>query len=131
MRILQSASTATRSTLPAAQLRCQYLRLHRHHDNDTFLGWWRKAPAQECGVAGAYLNCDEAGAPWAAIHAVSRSVAKLAMFQLQDVLGLDSEHRMNTPGQGAVLDWRFTWDMVAPKPGRGWRASAPSLGGRR
>ena len=87
------------------------------HDNDTFLGWWRKAPAQERAVAGVYLNCDEAGAPWAAIHAVSRSVAKLAMFQLQDVLGLDSEHRMNTPGKEQCWTWRFTWDMVGPEAG--------------
>jgi 4-alpha-glucanotransferase len=87
------------------------------HDNDTFLGWWRTAPEQERGVAGVYLNCDEPGAPWAAIHAVSRSVAKLAMFQLQDVLGLDSEHRMNTPGKEQCWTWRFTWDMVGPDAG--------------
>jgi 4-alpha-glucanotransferase len=36
------------------------------------------------------------------------------------VLGLASEHRMNTPGTlgGANWAWRFTWDMVGTEPGR-------------
>ena len=88
------------------------------HDNDTFAGWWRTAPAHEREFAGVYLDCDAAGAPWAAIHAVSRSAAKLAIFQFQDVLGLGSEHRMNTPGKGPCWTWRFTWDMVDPEAGR-------------
>jgi 4-alpha-glucanotransferase len=88
------------------------------HDNDTFAGWWRTAPEREREFAAVYLNCDAAGAPWAAINAVSRSVAKLAMFQLQDVLGLDSEHRMNTPGQEHCWTWRFGWEMVGPEAGR-------------
>jgi 4-alpha-glucanotransferase len=45
-------------------------------------------------------------------------VAKLAMFQFQDVLGLGSEHRMNTPGRELCWTWRFTWDMVGPQAGR-------------
>jgi 4-alpha-glucanotransferase len=34
--------------------------------------------------------------------------------QLQDVLGLGIEHRMNTPGTVGDHNWtwRFTWDMV-------------------
>ena len=48
------------------------------------------------------------------------SVSNLAVFPLQDVLGLGSEHRMNTPGTlgGSNWTWRFTWDMVGPEPGR-------------
>ncbi len=88
------------------------------HDNDTFAGWWRTASARERDFASAYLNCEQAGAHWAAIHALSRSVAKLVMFQLQDVLGLDSEHRINTPGQEQCWTWRFGWEMVGPEAGR-------------
>jgi 4-alpha-glucanotransferase len=86
------------------------------HDNDTFAGWWADATAQERGFASVYLDCEEAGAPWAAIGAVSRSAAKLAMFPFQDVLGLGSSHRMNTPGQEQCWTWRFGWDMVGPQP---------------
>jgi 4-alpha-glucanotransferase len=88
------------------------------HDNDTFLGWWRTAPAHEREFAAVYLNCDEAGAAWAAINAVSRSVAGLAVFPLQDVLGLDGSHRMNTPGREQCWTWRFGWEMVGSEPGR-------------
>jgi 4-alpha-glucanotransferase len=45
--------------------------------------------------------------------AASNSVANLAVFPLQDVLGLDGSHRMNLPG---TLDgnwrWRFDWPML-------------------
>jgi len=89
------------------------------HDNDTIAGWWRAAPARERKFATAYLDCGAADAHWAAIRALSQSVAKLAMFQLQDVLGLDSTHRMNTPGLGKQCwTWRFTWDMVGPEAAR-------------
>ncbi len=88
------------------------------HDNDTFAGWWRAASARERAFAAAYLGCDGEGAHWAAIRAVSQSVARLAVFPLQDVLGLDGEHRMNTPGQGQAWAWRFGWDMVGPDAGR-------------
>jgi 4-alpha-glucanotransferase len=40
------------------------------------------------------------------------------MFPLQDVLGLDSTHRMNTPGQQQCWTWRFAWDMVGPQAAR-------------
>jgi 4-alpha-glucanotransferase len=85
------------------------------HDNDTFAGWWRAASEREREFAATYLGCTGADAHWAAIRAVSQSVAALSMFQLQDVLGLDSAHRMNTPGQTAAWTWRFTWDMVGPQ----------------
>jgi 4-alpha-glucanotransferase len=42
----------------------------------------------------------------------------LSMFPLQDVLGLDSTHRMNTPGTEQCWTWRFTWDMVGPEAAR-------------
>lgn len=83
------------------------------HDNDTFAGWWHSAPPRQRAFAAAYLGCDDADVHWSAIRAVSQSVARLALFPLQDVLGLGSEHRMNTPGaQQQSWTWRFTWEMV-------------------
>jgi 4-alpha-glucanotransferase len=82
------------------------------HDNDTVAGWWSTAPDAARRFAASYLGCDRAGAPWAMLRAASASVADLALFPLQDVLGLDGTHRMNTPGQTGCWEWRFTWPMV-------------------
>jgi 4-alpha-glucanotransferase len=89
------------------------------HDNDTVLGWWRQAGARERALAGSYLACSEQDVHWAMIRACANSVANLAVFPLQDVLGLGSEHRMNIPGVlGGNWAWRFTWDMVGSEPAR-------------
>ena len=37
----------------------------------------------------------------------------MAVFQMQDVMGLDGSHRMNLPGTGeGNWAWRFDWPMV-------------------
>jgi 4-alpha-glucanotransferase len=82
------------------------------HDNDTFAGWWQSASPRARAFAAAYLGCDDADPHRAAIRAVSASVARLAVFPLQDVLGLDGSHRMNTPGAAQCWTWRFDWNMV-------------------
>ena len=90
------------------------------HDNDTARGWWDQAAEKERRYAGTYLACGAHDVHWAMIRTALNSVANLAVFPLQDVLGLGSEHRMNTPGTlgGSNWTWRFTWDMVGPEPGR-------------
>ncbi|MBH9551766.1 4-alpha-glucanotransferase [Inhella gelatinilytica] len=90
------------------------------HDNDTARGWWNAAPAREREYAACYLACGAHDVHWAMIRAAANSVANLAIFPLQDVLGLDSSHRMNTPGTlgGGNWAWRFTWDQVGSEPGR-------------
>jgi 4-alpha-glucanotransferase len=54
------------------------------------------------------------------IRAASNSVAAMAVFPLQDVLGLGAEHRMNVPGTlgDPNWTWRFSWDMLGSEPGR-------------
>jgi 4-alpha-glucanotransferase len=64
------------------------------HDMDTALGWWRSLPPRtrrEAGLPGVEPN-------WELIEAALSSKAELAIVQAQDVLGLGSEARMNTPG---------------------------------
>lgn len=82
------------------------------HDNDTATGWWHGATERERGYAGIYLQCDASDVHWQMIRAVWASVAKVAIGQMQDVLGLGSEHRMNTPGQMGAWAWRFGWGQV-------------------
>lgn len=87
------------------------------HDNDTALGWWQALPETERRFASAYLGLgghDDANAPWALVRAAWASIASVAICQLQDVLGLDARHRMNTPGQLGAWTWRFRWDQVGP-----------------
>ena len=86
------------------------------HDNDTALGWITTAPAHKRAFALAYLDCAPADFHWAMIRAACGSVARLAVYPMQDVLGLGSDCRMNTPGKMDCWTWRFTWDQVGPTP---------------
>lgn len=84
------------------------------HDNDTTLGWWTHgASAAERTALQTYLSPDGGGVVWAMIRAASASVADLCLFPAQDILGLGSEARMNTPSK-AEGNW-------------GWRLAAGAL----
>jgi len=84
------------------------------HDNDTVPGWWASCSAHERAFATQYLGLNGEDVHWAMVRAASFSVARLSLCQLQDVLGLGSAHRMNTPGTMGCWSWRFTWDQVTP-----------------
>src|ERR1700761_4628934 len=90
------------------------------HDNDTARGWWDNASPHERAYVGSYLACGPDDIHWAMIRACCNSVANIAIFQLQDVLGLGSAHRMNTPGTVSDRNWswRFDWSMLGSEPGR-------------
>jgi len=79
------------------------------HDNDTVVGWWRSGAAEhERRNAEAYVGRCEDGIHWAFIRAAQCSPASLSIVPLQDVLGLGSEARMNTPSlHGGNWRWRF------------------------
>jgi 4-alpha-glucanotransferase len=79
------------------------------HDNDTARGWYAAAKADERERARDYLGSDGADIPWDLIRAAYTSVAKRAIVPMQDVLGLGSEARMNTPAEPAGnWSWRAT-----------------------
>jgi 4-alpha-glucanotransferase len=83
------------------------------HDNDTTRGWYAGASEAERDFARRYLACDGHDISWDLMRLAAQSVADLAIFPFQDVLGLGSEGRMNTPGLASGnWDWRFTWDEV-------------------
>jgi 4-alpha-glucanotransferase len=100
------------------------------HDNDTVMGWWRSEGgdstrsaqdiAEEKHDARRYLATDGAEMNWTLIRALMSSVAETVLFPAQDVLGLGSEARMNTP---AIASGNWRWRM---KPG----ALTPELAGR-
>jgi 4-alpha-glucanotransferase len=79
------------------------------HDNDTVVGWWHSGAAEhERRNAEAYLGCSGDSIHWAFIRAAQSSPGCLSVVPLQDVLGLGSEARMNTPSvDGGNWRWRF------------------------
>ncbi len=120
MKILQFAFGAdgTHEFLPHNYGR-HYVVYSGTHDNETARGWWQNAPARERAYAGSYLAAGEHNIHWAMIRAASNSVANMAVFPMQDVLGLDGSHRMNLPGSTeGNWAWRFEWSMVGNEPGR-------------
>ncbi len=72
-------------------------------------GWWHSgASEQERRNAEAYVGRCVDGIHWAFIRAAQCSPASLSIIPLQDVLGLGSEARMNTPSlHGGNWRWRF------------------------
>ncbi len=88
------------------------------HDNDTVLGWAEKASPKALGFARETLGFrDPEDAPQAFLEAALRSPAETVVLPMQDVLGLGSEARMNTPG---TIGGNWLWRM---KPG----ADTPEL----
>ncbi|HMM47278.1 MAG TPA: 4-alpha-glucanotransferase [Thiobacillaceae bacterium] len=86
------------------------------HDNDTTPGWWHALPEDARGEVMQQLGVDDAEAvPERMIDTVLHSQAALTVFPLQDLLGLGSEARMNTPGTNhGNWKWRFHWDALPP-----------------
>ncbi|HMN79179.1 MAG TPA: 4-alpha-glucanotransferase, partial [Burkholderiaceae bacterium] len=83
------------------------------HDNDTSIGWFAQATAHERRFVQTYLKSSGTEIGWDLIHAASQSVADLAIYPMQDVLGLGTEARMNRPGMSnGCWDWRFRWEQV-------------------
>jgi 4-alpha-glucanotransferase len=83
------------------------------HDNDTTLGWYRGLDTRTRTEVDRLAGTTEM--PWALIDVVVESVANLAMVPMQDFLGLDGAHRMNTPGEAAGnWRWRFERSQLTP-----------------
>ena len=76
-------------------------------DTDTIVDWFeRSATAAERKWALAYVWTDNgADLHWKVTRSVSASVATTAIFPLQDVLGLGSDARMNTPATIGGSNW--------------------------
>ncbi|MEK6543973.1 MAG: 4-alpha-glucanotransferase [Elusimicrobiota bacterium] len=76
------------------------------HDNDTIASW---------------LSSRGAGGltHWDAIEALYRSEARNVIIPLQDILGLHSDARMNTPGTTkGNWRWKFAWRAIKPSLAR-------------
>ncbi|MFW6367982.1 MAG: 4-alpha-glucanotransferase [Halothece sp.] len=84
------------------------------HDNDTTVGWYKKRNAQQKEIVRQYLGgISSEGIHWSMIRLALGSVANQAIIPLQDVLGLGSEARMNTPSSiGENWAWCYRRDEL-------------------
>lgn len=85
------------------------------HDNDTTLGWFHQLSDWERGNLLRYLGpTGQDGIHWDLIRLALSSVARIALFPLQDILGLGTEARMNFPGHASGnWEWRFYPGMLS------------------
>lgn len=79
------------------------------HDNDTTLGWFQSLTDDIREQVLAVTGGSARDMPWPAIGSVFRSRARLAVVPMQDMLALDSRHRMNRPG---VAQGNWGWQLA-------------------
>ncbi len=97
------------------------------HDNDTVLGLFHSGAGDDSTRSAEqieaerrtilnYTHTDGDQLNWDFINAVWKSQSRMAIAPLQDLLGLGSESRMNTPGKmGDFWSWRFVWEQLTPE----------------
>jgi 4-alpha-glucanotransferase len=82
------------------------------HDNNTARGWFEHeaAPGEKQRLL-EYLGCPVSARDlhWELIRLAMMSVARTAIFPMQDVLGLGQESRMNVP---SVASGNWTWRLM-------------------
>jgi 4-alpha-glucanotransferase len=94
------------------------------HDHNTTVGWFTAKPGtqttqsteeikMERSCVLEYLGTDGKDINWDFIRLALGSVANLAIYPLQDVVGLDTSSRMNLPGTvGGNWEWRLSPGML-------------------
>jgi len=88
------------------------------HDNDTTLGWYAALNDNDrhhLHTMLAQLHGEDyvPNMPNDLINMALETKANLAIIPMQDILGLDTTHRMNTPGTTeGNWHWRFAWSQL-------------------
>jgi 4-alpha-glucanotransferase len=91
------------------------------HDNDTTRGWYltRKKNGDTVWIdkyLGITAETDAEDVAWRMIELAYQSRAAIAIIPFQDVLNLDTQARMNTPGTvGGNWSWRFLPQGLQPE----------------
>jgi 4-alpha-glucanotransferase len=86
------------------------------HDNDTTVGWYGHLDGETQRRVDYFLRAGPGQMPLPMIHTLLGSVAQLAVVPMQDLLGLGSEARLNTPGTVAGnWTWRLPEQSLTPQ----------------
>lgn len=82
------------------------------HDNMTMRQWFETASADAVAYATEYMRLSEyEGMVWGVIRTAFSSVSDLCVIQMQDLLNLGGEARMNFPGTMTSANWTWrAWD---------------------
>lgn len=83
------------------------------HDNDTTLGWYHSAQDHVKDHFHQFIAQENPVMPHTLMDLALSTKANLAIVPMQDILGLDSDARMNTPG--TIVNnwqWRFEWSQL-------------------
>jgi 4-alpha-glucanotransferase len=89
------------------------------HDNDTTLGWYSHLDAGAARLVDLYLGASGAAVLPALLRLALGSVARLMIVPMQDLLGLASEARLNTPGTvSGNWSWRLPAAALTPELAR-------------
>ena len=96
------------------------------HDNDTVSGWFTRRPGEGSTDTAKVIEKERKQAlkvlgsqgdeiHWDFLKSLLRSNAGATIVPLQDIMGLGSDARMNTPSTiGSNWGWRFTWNDLTP-----------------
>ena len=117
MKVLQFAflTDTTNEYLPH-NFKHNFIAYTGTHDNDTTLGWLESAKGKEKETISLYLGEANKKGLQNAMELIWGSVAKTAIAPMQDIIELDSQARMNTPGiANENWDWRFEWEHLTEK----------------
>jgi len=86
------------------------------HDNDTSAGWFRQSEKALQAEVCDYLGATRRDVVWSMVRAAMASVASTCVVPAQDILGLGSSGRMNTPSEAeGNWNWRLTTDALNDK----------------
>jgi 4-alpha-glucanotransferase len=117
MKILQFAfaSDASNPYLPHNYRRNVFVYTGTH-DNDTTVGWYTSLSDEKKSEVRRYVGPSEESINWTLIRTAYRSVADTVVIPLQDVMGLGTEARMNTPAEASGnWSWRFKMEAFTDK----------------
>jgi len=100
------------------------------HDHNTARGWHEStAGEQRSLIDAAIAGFGEHEPWWGLIRLAMGSPARIAMVQVQDVIGLGSEGRMNTPSVSkGAWQWRLQPGMLTPALARRLRDATEESG---
>lgn len=94
------------------------------HDNDTTLGWYRSLDEHTRGYVDRTLGVSAASMPESMVRIALATVGQLAVIPAQDLLGLGSDARLNTPGTQSAANW--SWPLpggsLTPQRAAHWAA---------
>jgi 4-alpha-glucanotransferase len=102
------------------------------HDNNTVRGWFeREAKPEDKNRLFTYLGREVQADQihWELIRLAMMSVARIAVFPVQDLLGLGEEARMNRPSvSGGNWEWRLSPDALTQPLARKLRKMTEAYG---